>query len=256
MDKNTVLIQYKLFEPFKNLIAFSTTKKSFKNPAPRFTGDSTEIFQSNRKQLAKLLGIESKQLVFPRQTHTNCVVELSKIPENEVKETDALVTDQSGICLCIQTADCVPILLFDPIQKVISAVHAGWRGTVQKIPEVAILKMILKYNSSPNNIVALIGPSIGPGVYEVGDEVIQHVQKNIPNPEKALYKNDNKKFHFNLWEANKQVLLHCGLKIENIEITEECSFSENEKYYSARRDGVDTGRMVSGIMLQNKYLPF
>lgn len=251
MDKNNGLIHYSIFESYKNLLAFSTTKKAFKNEAPRFTGDTEEIFQANREQLAKLLKIKTEQLVFPRQTHTCCVVSLSEIPEKEIKETDALVSKQAGICLCVQTADCVPILLFDPKEKVIAAIHAGWRGTVQKISVETVEKMKTNCGTSGQNLLALIGPSIGPGVYEVGDEVIREVQKNIPNAEKTLHKNKAGNFHFNLWEANRQLLLHSGLAPENIEISEECSFTKNEKYYSARRDGVQTGRMVSGIMLKN-----
>ncbi len=249
MDKDRI-IQYKIFEPFKNLIAFSTTRKSFENPSPKFTGDAPEIFQKNRAQLAGILGINTKQLVFPRQTHTNCTVNLFEIPEKEITETDALVTSLPGICLCIQTADCVPILLFDANKNIISAVHAGWRGTVKKIAEVAVTKMTANYNSNPDDILALIGPSISPDIYEVGDEVVQHVKINIPNAESTLHKNSRGNLHFNLWEANRQILLSCGLKPQNIEIARECSYSKPEKYFSARRDGVDTGRMASGIMLK------
>jgi YfiH family protein len=251
MNKKEHLVYYNLFAPHRNLLAFSTTKKTIKNHLPRFTGDSPEIFQGSREQLAKILNIEPVQLVFPRQTHTNCVAELSEIPLQELKETDALLTNRAGICLCVQTADCVPILLFDPETKAISAIHAGWRGTVQKIAEVAVQKMISKYHSLPGNILALIGPSIGPGVYEVGDEVVGQVRKNIPDAETTLFKNRKGNFHFNLWEANRRVLLNCGLSPEKIEVSGECSFTENEKYFSARRDGVETGRMVSGIMLIN-----
>jgi polyphenol oxidase len=95
----------------------------------------------------------------------------------------------------------------------------------------------------------VVGPSISPGVYEVGNEVVEEALINIPKVEDALHKNKNGKFHFNLWEANRQILLHCGLENENIIIAGECSFSETEKYFSARRDGAETGRMVSGIML-------
>jgi YfiH family protein len=246
------LVYYPIFEPYKNLMAFSTTKKLFEHPAPRFTGDAPEIFQGNREQLARSLGIRTDQLVFPRQTHTRCVAELSKVPENEIKGTDALVTSQPGICLCVQTADCVPVLLFDPVKKAISAIHAGWRGTVKKIAEAAVHKMTSNYGTSPENILAVVGPSIGPGIYEVGNEVVEAALGNIPEVEKTLYKNSKGKFHFNLWEANRQVLLQCGLKNENIAIAGECSYTENEKYFSARRDGVDTGRMVSGIMLLAK----
>jgi len=105
------------------------------------------------------------------------------------------------------------------------------------------------YGSLPQNLLAVIGPSIGPEVYEVGSEVVKKVRQNVPNPEKTLHKNPTGTFHLNLWEANRQLLLASGLSNENIEISGECTFKENEKYYSARRDGIETGRIVSGIML-------
>jgi hypothetical protein len=249
MHKNQDLIYYKVFSGFEKVIAFTSTKQTFETLNPRFTGDSRGIFENNRLLLAEKLMIKPEQLIFPRQTHTNCVAEISDIPESEIKETDALVTNKTGICLCVQTADCVPILLFDHVNNVIAAVHAGWRGTVKKIAEIAVQKMVLKYNSSPENIVAAIGPSIGPEIYEVGDEVVEAVRKWIPNAEILLHKNSSGKFHFNLWEANRQVLLENGLKEKNIEILGECSFTQNNKYFSARKEGLDSGRMVSGIMI-------
>ncbi len=249
MDKDNNLTQYKIFEGFKNLLAFTTTKQSLADENPIFTGDSPELFKNCRKQLAAKLGINSNQFVFPRQTHTNCVAEILEIPETEIDETDALVTNQPGICLCVQTADCVPILLFDPVQNVIAAVHAGWRGTVNKIVKVAINKMVDEYHSSPKNILVAIGPSISPEIYEVGDEVVEAVRNSIPNYKITLHKNSNGKFHFNLWEANRQLLLSIGIFSENIEILGECSFKNSNKYFSARKEGIDTGRMVSGVML-------
>jgi polyphenol oxidase len=249
MHKNQDLIYYKVFSGFENVIAFTSTKQTFETLNPRFTGDSRDIFENNRLLLAEKLMIKPEQLIFPRQTHTNCVAEISDIPESEIKETDALVTNKTGICLCVQTADCVPILLFDHVNNVIAAVHAGWRGTVKKIAEIAIQKMVLKFNSSPENIVAAIGPSIGPEIYEVGDEVVEAVRKSIPNAEILLHKNSFGKFHVNLWEANRQILIENGLHKKNIEILGECSFTQNNKYFSARKEGLDSGRMVSGIMI-------
>ena len=249
MNKNQGLIYYKIFRGFENVLAFTSTKQTFETKNPRFTGDSSEIFKQNRILLAEKLMIKPDQLVFPRQTHTNCVFEVSDIPETEIKETDALVTNKKGICLCVQTADCVPILLFDPVKNVIAAVHAGWRGTVNKIAEIAVQRMVQDYGSSPKNIIAAIGPSISPEIYEVGNEVVEEVRLSIPNAAISLHKNSSGKFHLNLWEANRQVLLQTGLQIKNIEILGECSFSESEKYYSARKEGVETGRMVSGIIL-------
>jgi YfiH family protein len=249
MHKNHELIYYKVFSGFENVIAFTSTKQTFDKPNPRFTGDSKDIFENNRILLAEILMIKPEQLVFPRQTHTKCVAESLDIPENEIKETDALVTNQTGICLCVQTADCVPILLFDPVNIVIAVVHAGWRGTVQKIVGIAVQKMILKYNSSPENIIAAIGPSISPDIYEVGNEVVEEVKKSIPNAGILLHKNGSGKFHVNLWEANRQILLENGLNKKNIEILGECSFTKSNKYFSARKEGIATGRMVSGIMI-------
>jgi YfiH family protein len=140
-------------------------------------------------------------------------------------------------------------LLFDPINNVIAAVHAGWRGTVKKIVEIAVQKMVQKYKSSPENIVAAIGPSISADIYEVGNEVVEEVKKSIPNAELLLHKNSSGKYHVNLWEANRQVLLENGLQERNVEIFGECSFSQGSKYFSARKEGIDTGRMVSGIMI-------
>ncbi len=249
MYKNQELIYYKVFSGFENVIAFTSTKQTFDTQNPRFTGDSAEIFKNNRVLLAEKLMIKPEQLVFPRQTHTNCVVDISNIPENEIRETDALITNKKGICLCVQTADCVPILLFDPVSNVIAAVHAGWRGTVKKIAEISVLKMVRQYNSNPKNILAAIGPSISPEIYEVGNEVVEEVKESIPNADLLLNKNNLGNFHLNLWEANRQILLENGLVEKNIEILGECSFTQTSKYFSARKEGMDTGRMVSGIML-------
>ena len=159
------LILYRIFELFENVIAFTTTRNTFvENNAPRFTGNSSKKTDGNRKKLAEILGIPSDRLVFPRQTHTNCVAEIYGLPEEELQETDALVTNRPGICLCVQTADCVPILLFDPKQKVVAAIHAGWRGTVKKIAGESIEKMKTGYHSRAENIFAAVGPSISPDV--------------------------------------------------------------------------------------------
>jgi YfiH family protein len=245
MDNYKSLIQYKIFESHKNIVAFTTIKDSLGIQNVRFSD-----LPENKLKLAEVLGIRTESLVFPKQTHTNCVAEISSMPVTKLDETDALITNKPGLCICVQTADCVPILLFDPIKNVVSAIHAGWRGTVGKIVEVAVRKMISNYDSLPQNIVAAIGPSISSQVYEVGNEVAEAARNSIPNVELTLHKNNSDRFYFNLWEANRQLLLACGLQTGNIEVLGECSFLEKEKFYSARRDGMNTGRMVSGIMLR------
>ncbi len=246
---NPTLIQYDIFHPFTNLVAFTTRKSTFGNGLHRFTGNDPEMFRIYREQLANILGIGLNQLVFPRQTHTGNVAEISYIPDNEPENTDALITNRPGICLCIQTADCAPVLLFDSKRNVIAAVHAGWRGTVSKIAENAVLEMKNKFGSAPKNIHALIGPSVSSEIYEVGEEVVKAVRENIPHAETSIREYTGKKSHFDLWEANRQILLNCGVLPTNIEIFGACSYQKSDDFFSARKEGVETGRNVSGIML-------
>jgi YfiH family protein len=150
----------------------------------------------------------------------------------------------------VQTADCVPILLFDPEKKVVAAVHAGWRGTVSKILAKTVGQMVEKFDCQPSDIVAGIGPSIHMHAYEVGAEVVEAVQDNFGNSTALLKPSltEGKAF-FDLWEANKTILIESGIPEENIEVMGLCSFEHADLFYSARRDGIDTGRMVSGIRL-------
>jgi YfiH family protein len=150
----------------------------------------------------------------------------------------------------VQTADCVPILIFDPVRKVVASVHAGWRGTVSKIALKTIRQMIAQFGSDPKDIVAGIGPSIHVHAYEVGPEVVKEVKKNFVHST-ALLKPSlvEGKAYFDLWEANKMVLQESGIPEENIELMGLCSFEHVDLFYSARRDGLETGRMVSAISL-------
>jgi hypothetical protein len=174
----------------------------------------------------------------------------SAIKASAIADTDALITNEPGLFVCVQTADCVPILLFDPIHKVVASIHAGWRGTVSKIALKTILKMTAQFGSDPKDIVAGIGPSIHVHAYEVGPEVINAVQENFVNSLAILKPSLTPgKVYFDLWEANKMILEESGIPEENIELMGLCSFEHSDLFYSARRDGVDTGRMVSAISL-------
>ncbi len=244
MDRTPDLIRYDIFQPFTNIYAFTTTKSTLPVERVRYSN-----MPENEAKLAEVLALKTDLMVFPDQTHSSCVAAIQEVPDAVISETDALVTNQSGLCLCVQTADCVPVLLFDPVAKIIAAIHAGWRGTVGGIVENAVDKMTTNYDALAENIVAAIGPSISPEIYEVGDEVVAAARKSIPNVETTLHKNGKDNYHLNLWEANRQMLLKSGVVQQNIQILGACSFSEAEKYYSARREGADTGRMVSGIMI-------
>jgi len=140
----------------------------------------------------------------------------------------------------------VPVLLFDPRRKVIAAIHAGWRGTAQNIVLVAIQKLVESFGSDPADLIAGIGPSISPDVYEVREDVHSqfdpefYQDTNPVQPDKRV---------LNLWKANQHQLIDGGILSERIEIAQLCTWSDSGRFFSARRDGVKTGRMATGIML-------
>lgn len=189
-------------------------------------------------------------MFFPRQTHSNHV-EIIRKPANElaIPDTDALITNQPGICICVQTADCVPILLHDPVKNVVAAIHAGWRGTVEKIVCKTLKIMQTEFDSNPVDVWAGIGPSISQQYYEVGEDVIYRVNKQFEDALKLLKPSENKRAYFDLWKANQHLLVQSGVSYNQIDILGLCTYFEESSFFSARRDGADTGRMVSGIML-------
>ena len=218
------------------------------------SGDLSENVIENRITLCAELEIHPDRLVFPKQTHTNTVKTIAtgffEFDEDERKrflnETDSVITDLPGVCVAVKTADCVPILLFDPKRKVVAAVHAGWRGTVQGIVSVTIHKMAKEFGSEPCDLFAGIGPSISPEVYEVGEEVWKQF-----DPEFYLPTNTAKadKRLLDLWSANYHQLVIAGVPEDQVEVAKICTWSDPIHFFSARRDGLKTGRMATGIML-------
>lgn len=211
-----------------------------------------ENMKINLSLLADSLNIEAEMFVIPKQTHNDVIGIIDETNYLKVCEnTDSLITNVPSIILAIKTADCVPILLFDPIKKVIGAVHSGWRGTTQNIVGKTIVEMVNVYGSDPSNIIAAIGPCIGSKNYEVGSEVIQKI-KRVTSDHKAIINFDmpsNGKAFLDLTLANFNLLLNSGLKEKNIDTAYLCTFSMKDDFFSARRDGSITGRMINGISI-------
>ena len=166
--------------------------------------------------------------------------------EDAIENCDAFITDQKNIMLTILTADCVPILLFDPQQNIIAAIHAGWRGTEQEILLKTVQKMQTFFNSNPKNILAGIAPSIGQCCYEVDWNVAKHFEEI-----EGAYQEKNKKYMLNLPHINKTQLLRAGLKSNNIELSNICTACNVEKYFSYRKEQGCSGRFMSMIALAN-----
>lgn len=246
------VLKFESFKKYKNIAHFVTTKEGWvAGDKPRFTGDQPSDYSEFRKELAISGEWKVNQFVFPRQTHSDQVAVVnSENQPNTIEGTDALITKERGVFICVQTADCVPVLLYDTQKKVVAAIHAGWRGTVLKIVQKTILKMAAEFECNPDDIVAGIGPSIHMHAYEIGPEVLEAVEANFSNSS-GLLKPSLKPGHayFDLWEANKTILIESGISEDNIEVMGLCSYEHHGLFFSARREGADTGRMVSGIKL-------
>ncbi len=135
-----------------------------------------EEIRSNRSRLATALNIDEDCLIFPSQVHKTRIVHVtSGISKQDLMETDALITNEPGLCLAVMSADCVPILLYDEINGAVAAIHSGWRGTVARILEQTLQAMNERYGTSGGGLVAGIGPSVCQDSYEVGHDVVDSV---------------------------------------------------------------------------------
>jgi YfiH family protein len=218
------------------------------------SGDSPKNVLSNRQILCSALEINFEHLIFPKQTHTGTVKEISSdffdLDETSKKqflhETDAVITNLNNVCIAIKTADCVPVLVYDPVKQVVAAIHAGWRGTAQNIVQNTINQMIAVFGSNPSDFWTGIGPSISPQVYQVGEEVWSQFAPEFYRPTNPF---KNEKRLLDLWKANHHQLTASGVPENQIEVGRICTLSNPEMFFSARRDGAKTGRMATGIWL-------
>lgn len=164
-------------------------------------------------------------------------------------DADAMITNLPQVPIMVLTADCVPILLFDPVKKVVATIHAGWRGTVALITSKTIEAMHKIYNCQPSDILAAIGPSIGACCYEVGDEVVKAAEGSLPNAA-SCFKNINNRHHFDLWEANRQQLTEKEINNKNIDTLGLCTLCHQQHFFSSRANQGITGRLGACIMLR------
>jgi polyphenol oxidase len=213
-------------------------------------GDDPVKVMQNRNALANAFSIAPYRLVFPVQTHSNNIkVITSDAYQQVLEDTDALVTKEKDILISVMSADCVPVLLYDPVKKAVAAIHAGWRGTMGEIVKRTIVKMNSEFGSKAENLIAAIGPSICKEVYEVGEEVINAVVKVYGTKEGIISNEKNGKGYCNLWEANRIQLLKAGVFAKNIEVAEICTYQNADLFFSARKSGNKAGRFAAGIML-------
>jgi hypothetical protein len=209
-------------------------------------GDLPENVRANRAHVAQAMGVDASNLIFGKQTHGNNVALVTGHGKDDLTDADALITNCRGLCIAVTVADCVPILLYDPENEAIAAVHAGWRGTAANIAQKAALKMAEHFGSKPSQMLACIGPSAGPDQYEVGSEVVNVFASSYAQGV-VLRRQPNGKAHLNLWEANRQQLAAIG--IQQIEMAQICTISQPHEFFSARHFQGKGGRFAAGIVL-------
>lgn len=197
----------------------------------------------------------------PHQTHTDNVRVISDraTSREDLRDVDALITSLPDFAIGVRTADCVPVLLYDPVQRVAAAVHAGWRGTVARISQKTIAIMQREYGCRPSDMKAVIGPSIGPDSFQVGEEVVQAFAE-ADFPMHAIHTDRGPRVegsmagghHLDLWTANHWLLMQCGLCLENIQVAGICTYTHADEYYSARHDGnLKTRRIINVIRISS-----
>ena len=250
-----------------DVIAFSTTRQggvSTGNYASfninRYCGDSEEAIKGNRRLLCDLLQIDDEHLIMPHQVHLTktAVIDESFFnrSEEERKETlegvDAIMTKLPDVCIGVSTADCIPVLIYDSHRKVAAAIHAGWRGTVKRIVQQTIADMKAIYGSEPKDMKSQICPGISLDSFEVGDEVYEAFA--AAGFDMSLISQRKEKWHINLPECNRLQLIEAGIPSENIDTANICTMKQSETFFSARRLGIQSGRIFTGINIIAKMI--
>ena len=184
------------------------------------------------------------------------IVDRPGMTREEWEGYDAFVTNLPGVAIGVRTADCVPVLLYDPVERVVAAVHAGWKGTVLHISKGALEAMGQEFGSRPANLLAVIGPSIGPDSFQVGEEVAEKFKEaGFPMDEIWSFRGPGDGspmsggHHIDLWKANRWLLEQLGIPPESIEVLGIDTYT-TESLFSARREGVACGRIINAIMLK------
>lgn len=201
-------------------------------------------FSTGKDSRVEDMRLSVGDIALPRQTHSCNVLRVGSPgrPEN----TDSVFTDVPGLCMCVKTADCIPVLLYDDKERLVAAVHAGWRGTVGRI----VSRTVSEMHSTGSHLHAIIGPGISLDEFEVGDEVYDTFSRDgFPMhriAKRCLSSQGVERWHIDLWDANRWLLEQLGVK--DIYVAGICTKSSH-LYYSARRETINTGRNYNGIMI-------
>lgn len=229
-------------------------------------GDDAEAVLENHRRLAGAVGYDCRHLVFSDQVHKTEVRRVYAsdcgkgiFTESDIRGVDGLITDDRNVVLMTFFADCVPLFFYDPVKRAIGASHSGWRGTAERMGKRTVHAMISEFGSRPEDILAVVGPSICRGCYEIGREVADvfyeafdekwHSEILFPDD---IGKDTETKFHLDLWRANEIVLREAGIPEENIEISGLCTCCNPGLLFSHRASAGRRGNLAGAITLGGK----
>jgi YfiH family protein len=204
-------------------------------------GDEPACVERNWARLRQATGLAFARV---RQVHGQRVLHAREPTPSPSLEADAVISDRPGLAACVSVADCVPILLADPDSGAVAAVHAGWRGTLARAAASAVEALARDHGARPGDLLAAIGPSIGPCCYEVSEDLAARFRHEM-GP--AAGNPRGRQSRVDLWLANVQVLRQAGLAKERIEVLGRCTACDPERFFSHRRDIGRTGRMVGFV---------
>lgn len=210
------------------------------------TGKDEQVIE-NRNSLRDFF--KAKSLTIPKQCHGTTIAQITHNNSKEIPlDTDALITNEPGLAIGVLSADCVPILFYDPVQKALGAAHAGWKGTVAGIASATVQSMQDAYGSNPEDLIVCIGPSISQRQFEVGEEVADRF--NELRLSVCINRKEVEKPHIDLWLANSLLLQRAGVAVAHIHTAGLCTVEHTNQFYSARGEGFGTGRFGAFIMLR------
>jgi YfiH family protein len=253
-------IRYLTFDIFpSNVVQAVFTRHGGLSPEPWASlnfggnvGDERQRVRENRFRAFDALGRPRQSMFDVWQVHSADVV-IANAPHPHLNnppefKADAILTDNPAVTLFMRFADCVPILLHDPRKGVVGVVHAGWMGTVKKVVGQTVKMMQAAYGSHPADVLAAIGPSIGPDHYEIGADVVTQVRASFNGDSSHLLRTDDGRTHFDLWAANRLTLEQAG--VGQVEVAGLCTACHPEDWYSHRAQKGKTGRFGALIALR------
>lgn len=232
------------------------SKEDYKSLNMSFNeGDEEFRVLQNWSKLAQAFAIPIEQFLVLNQVHGDNILVVkphgSYFSSRNELNYDAVVTNRPGLAICIKTADCVPVFIADKAKKVIAAVHAGWRGTALGISAKVIRLMRNQYGSLPHDILAAVGPSIGPCCYEVDNVAADAFKTQKDHKFFLIPKAAKNKWMVDLPEANRRQILDCGIPETNIELSGWCTMCNQDIFFSHRGAGGVTGRQINFMMIRD-----